>query len=269
MATHVLDPYETVLCIATVSLEISEITHDRQDMVCIGTALLRGEDLPSTGCIYVFAVIDVVPEPDRPETGKALKLFAKEEVKGAVTSLSGVGTEGFLMVAMGQKVMVRGLKEDGTLLPVAFIDVQCYVSVVRELGPVTPGSSEGAGLCLIGDAVRGVWLTGYMVCKILTIILSDYIELMVSLNRKTLTSSASSANPHTKSKPSPPNSSQMANNSTSLSQTRTVISTSSSLNPKVCPFLVNRLSRIPAFSHTPPPFLKFKTRKIQKHLRLY
>ena len=132
-------------------------------MVCVGTTLLRGEDLPAMGRVYVFAIIDVVPEPEHPETGKALKLFAKEEVKGAVTSLSGVGTQGFLLVAMGQKVMVRGLKEDGTLLPVAFMDVQCYVSVARELGPLGPETIEGTGLCLIGDAVKGVWLTGYMV----------------------------------------------------------------------------------------------------------
>ena len=53
--------------------------------------------------------------------------------------------------------MVRGLKEDGTLLPVAFMDMQCFVSVVREL--------EGTGLCLMGDAVKGVWFAGYMVCN--------------------------------------------------------------------------------------------------------
>lgn len=51
--------------------------------------------------------------------------------------------------------MVRGLKEDGSLLPVAFLDMQCYVSVVREL--------EGTGLCLMGDAVKGVWFCGYTV----------------------------------------------------------------------------------------------------------
>ena len=53
--------------------------------------------------------------------------------------------------------MVRGLKEDGSLLPVAFLDMQCYVSVVREL--------EGTGLCLMGDAVKGVWFCGYTVRK--------------------------------------------------------------------------------------------------------
>lgn len=96
-----------------------------------------------------------MPEPDHPETGRALKLIAKEEVKGAVTALSGIGTQGFLLVAQGQKCMVRGLKEDGTLLPVAFMDMQCYVSVAKEL-PET-------GLCLMADAVKGVWFTGYMV----------------------------------------------------------------------------------------------------------
>lgn len=59
------------------------------------------------------------------------------------------------MVAQGQKCLVRGLKEDGTLLPVAFIDMQCYVTVVKEL--------KGTGMCLMADAIKGVWLTGYYV----------------------------------------------------------------------------------------------------------
>lgn len=142
-------------CAQTISLEVSEHTHERQNLVCVGTALLRGPDLPSLGNIYIFAVIPVVPEPDHPETGRALKLITKEEVKGAVTSLSGIGTQGFLLVAQGQKCLVRGLKEDGSLLPVAFLDMQCYVSVVKEL--------EGTGLCLMGDAVKGVWFCGYTV----------------------------------------------------------------------------------------------------------
>ncbi len=139
----------------TISLEISEMTHERQDLVAVGTALIRGEDLPSGGHVYIFNIIDVVPEPGHPETGLALKLIAKEEVKGAVTALSGIGTQGFLLVAQGQKCMVRGLKEDGTLLPVAFMDMQCYVSVAKEL----PGTS----MCLMADAVKGVRFSGYMV----------------------------------------------------------------------------------------------------------
>lgn len=52
--------------------------------------------------------------------------------------------------------MVRGLKEDGSLLPVAFMDMMCYVSVARCL-PRT-------GICLMGDAWKGVWFVGYLVC---------------------------------------------------------------------------------------------------------
>ena len=141
------------MSIKTMSLEISEHTHERQSLVVVGTAIIRGEDLPAVGRIYVFDIIDVVPEPDRPETGKRFKLIAKEEVKGAVTALSEIGTQGFLLAAQGQKCMVRGLKEDGSLLPVAFMDMQCYVSTAKEL--------TGTGLCVMGDAIKGIWFAGY------------------------------------------------------------------------------------------------------------
>ncbi|KAL9591984.1 MAG: hypothetical protein Q9179_007176, partial [Wetmoreana sp. 5 TL-2023] len=148
-----LSPAEVVMSIKTMHLEMSENTHERQDVVVVGTAIIRGEDLPAQGKIYVFIIIDVVPEPDRPETGHRLKLIAREETKGAVTALSEIGTQGFLLAAQGQKCMVRGLKEDGSLLPVAFMDMQCYTSVVKEL--------KGTGMCLMGDAVKGLWFTGY------------------------------------------------------------------------------------------------------------
>lgn len=155
LTRYPLEPYEVVTTVKTVSLVISEHTHERQNLVAVGTTLIRGEDLASMGYIYIFAVIDVVPEPDHPETGRALKLITKEKVKGAVTALSAIGTQGFLLAAEGQKCMVRGLKEDGSFLPVAFMDMQCYVSVAKEL-PET-------GLVLMCDAVKGVWFTGYTV----------------------------------------------------------------------------------------------------------
>ena len=155
ISSHALDSYEIVTTIKTLSLEVSETTHAREELVCVGTAFIRGEDLPSAGKVYVFAVIDVVPDPERTGTGHALKLIAKEDVKAAVTALSSIGTQGFLLVAQGQKCMVRGLKEDGSLLPVAFMDMQCYVSVMKEL--------PGTGLCVMGDAVKDLWFTGYFV----------------------------------------------------------------------------------------------------------
>lgn len=145
------------MCIKTVTLEISELTHAREELVAVGTVVIRGEDLPSTGRIYVFSIIDVVPEPGRPETGRKLKLFTKEEVKGAVTGVSEIGSQGFLLVAQGPKCLVRGLKEDGTILPVAFMDMQLYITVAKEL--------RGTGLFMTGDAFKGIWLAGYYVRK--------------------------------------------------------------------------------------------------------
>ncbi|KAI1827474.1 CPSF A subunit region-domain-containing protein [Xylaria intraflava] len=149
-----MEPFETVMCVETLHLEVSESTNERKHLIAIGTAIARGEDLPVRGRVLVYDIVTVIPEPGRPETDKRLKLIAKEDIpRGAVTALSEIGTQGLMLVAQGQKCMVRGLKEDGSLLPVAFMDMSCYVSAVREL--------RGTGLCLMADAVKGVWFTGY------------------------------------------------------------------------------------------------------------
>ncbi|KAL4813383.1 CPSF A subunit region-domain-containing protein [Aspergillus spinulosporus] len=151
--SYPLESAEHIMAMKTMSLEVSENTHERRDMIVVGTSLARGEDIPSRGCIYVFEIIEVVPDPEQPETNRRLKLIGKEPVKGAVTALSEIGGQGFLIAAQGQKSMVRGLKEDGSLLPVAFMDMQCYVSVIKEL--------KGTGMCIFGDAVKGLWFAGY------------------------------------------------------------------------------------------------------------
>ncbi|KAF2196300.1 hypothetical protein GQ43DRAFT_436136 [Delitschia confertaspora ATCC 74209] len=151
--THILEPQEAIMCVEVLNLEVSESTHERKPLVAVGTAIVHGEDLATKGAIYIFEVITVVPEPGKPETNKKLRLISKEEVKGAVTAVSELGTQGFLIMAQGQKCMVRGLKEDGTLLPVAFMDMQCYVTVLKTLGTT--------GMLLMGDAYKGMWFAGY------------------------------------------------------------------------------------------------------------
>ncbi|OLN82877.1 Protein cft1 [Colletotrichum chlorophyti] len=149
-----LEPHEVAMCMRTLHLEVSEETKERRMLITIGTAINRGEDLPVRGRILVYDVVPVVPQPGRPETNKKLKLVAKEEIpRGAVTALCEVGSQGLMLVAQGQKCMVRGLKEDGTLLPVAFMDMNCYVTSVKEV--------RGTGYCLMADAFKGVWFVGY------------------------------------------------------------------------------------------------------------
>ncbi|KAI9828908.1 MAG: mRNA cleavage and polyadenylation factor subunit [Phylliscum demangeonii] len=154
LGCYPLQAHETVLVIKTLTLETSEITHEQRSLIAVGTSISTVIDLPAQGAIYIFDVIPVVPDPDRPETNRKLKLIAREEVKGAVTALSEAGTQGFLVAAQAQKCVVRGLKEDGSLLPVAFMDMMCHVSVARCL--------PGTGMCLFGDAWKGIWFVGYM-----------------------------------------------------------------------------------------------------------
>ncbi|KAI5780740.1 CPSF A subunit region-domain-containing protein [Peziza echinospora] len=144
-----LGKHEVALVIKTVQLEVSEQTKERKQLVAVGTGIFRGEDSAARGAIYVFEVIEVVPEPGKPETNRKLKLVVREEVKGTVSALCGVN--GFLLAAQGQKVMVRGLKEDQSLLPVAFMDMNMYVTVAKNLN----------GMILFGDFMKSVSFVGF------------------------------------------------------------------------------------------------------------
>ncbi|KAF5020949.1 hypothetical protein F66182_7030 [Fusarium sp. NRRL 66182] len=149
-----LESCESIECMKTLHLEVSEDTKERRFLLTVGTAVSKGEDLPIRGRVHVFDIVTVIPEPGRPETNRRLKAVAREDIpRGGVTAISEIGTQGLMLVAQGQKCMVRGLKEDGSLLPVAFLDMSCHVSSAREL-PRT-------GLCLMADAFKGVWFAGY------------------------------------------------------------------------------------------------------------
>ena len=153
LSQHHFDPNERVLCTSTMNLEVSEKTHERQDLIVVGTAITKGENVVTRGNIYLFSVVDVVPYPSDPESNLKLKLLTREDVRGAVTSLTSIGSQGFLLAAQGQKAMVRGLREDMSILPVAFMDMRYYVSVSRSL--------PSTGLTILGDAFSGLWLVGY------------------------------------------------------------------------------------------------------------
>jgi cleavage and polyadenylation specificity factor subunit 1 len=71
-------------------------------------------------------------------------------------------------VAQGQKCLVRGLIEQDKLLPVAFLDIQCYVTSAKVL--------EGTGMALLGDVAKGVWFIGYTVSSRITPLCRKKIE---------------------------------------------------------------------------------------------
>ena len=155
ISSHEFEPAERVLSVKSLNLEVSEETHERKGLIVVGTSIIKGENVTVRGNIYIFDVVDVMPEAGATEMALKLKVIAKEEVKGAVTAVSGVGSQGFVLAAQGQKCMVRGLKEDLSVLPVAFMDMRYYVQVAKEL--------KSTGLCILGDAMSGLWLVGYSV----------------------------------------------------------------------------------------------------------
>ena len=150
-----LEQAEVVMSMKAMDIEVSEVTRQRGERIIVGTAILQGEDLAAKGSIYVLDVVAVVPQPGHPETSRKLKLVAKEDVRGAVTTVSDIGSQGLILFAHGQKAMVRGMKEDGLIPPTAFLDMQTYVTVAKAL--------PGTGMTLLGDAIKGLWLVGYMV----------------------------------------------------------------------------------------------------------
>lgn len=146
-------PYlETITALKIMSLEVSENTHEQELRVVVATAAQRGEDMPAKGTIMVFDIIDVIPEPGVPESDFKMHLVAREEARGAITALAAF-PGGFIGTAQGQKMMVRGIKEDGSCLPVAFLDAQCHTHTIKTLG--------GTGLWLTGDAWKGLWFGGF------------------------------------------------------------------------------------------------------------
>jgi len=146
---------EVTLDMKVMDLVVSEKTLQKKPHVVIGSGIVRGEDQLCEGHLCVLEVIDVVPEPGKPETGHKFKMITNLKTKGGVTALCEVGTEGFVLEVQGQKCYARGLKEDNSILPVAFMDMQIYVTVLKNI--------TGTGLLLMGDAAKGIWLTAYTV----------------------------------------------------------------------------------------------------------
>lgn len=153
ISEHQFGQDEQVLSLKCLNIEVSEQTHERKDVIVVGTGFMRGENVVTRGMLYLFDIVDVVPHPDIPETDLKLKLITSEDVRGAVTTISPIGTQGFILAAQGQKCMVRGLREDNAILPVAFMDMRFYVSVAKEL--------PGTGMTILADAYSGLWLIGY------------------------------------------------------------------------------------------------------------
>jgi cleavage and polyadenylation specificity factor subunit 1 len=154
-----LAPYETVTSLHSMAIEVNEKTHRMKEMIVVATVFLRGMDVAARSKLYIYEVADVVPQQGRPETAKQLISFAQDNYFGIISAMAPIGTEGCIAIGQGQKIYVRGIKQDGLrephILPTAFLDSQLYTSVLKRL--------PSSGFLLLGDHMRGLWLVIYNV----------------------------------------------------------------------------------------------------------
>lgn len=144
-----LDTNEVVMALKSVVLTVSEKTKKKKEVIVFGSSVLRGEDLAAKGSFYVYDIVDIVPEPGRPETKNKFKEIAQEAIKGAVTAVCEV--EGHLLIAQAQKIIIRNLQEDNSIIPVAFMDLNIFISEAKAL----------KNLVLLGDSMKSVVLAGF------------------------------------------------------------------------------------------------------------
>ncbi|KAH9930484.1 CPSF A subunit region-domain-containing protein [Epithele typhae] len=141
---------EFVSCVVSLPLETMSTESGMKDFIAVGTTINRGEDLAVKGAVYIFEIVDVVPDTStKMARWWRLKLLCRDDAKGPVTCLCGMN--GYLVSSMGQKIYVRAFDLDERLVGVAFLDVGVYVTSLRAV----------KNLLVIGDAVKSVWFVAF------------------------------------------------------------------------------------------------------------
>uniref|UniRef100_A0A914YBR5 Cleavage/polyadenylation specificity factor A subunit C-terminal domain-containing protein n=1 Tax=Panagrolaimus superbus TaxID=310955 RepID=A0A914YBR5_9BILA len=122
--------FENILCVEEVIVSTLGSKTGLMNYLAIGTAFNMGEEVPARGRLLIYEIIEVVPEIGLPTTRFKLKTLAELDQKGPVTSIS--STEGILMVAIGQRVFIYTIKDEG-LVANSFLDLNFYVTQICPL----------------------------------------------------------------------------------------------------------------------------------------
>lgn len=130
-----LGPNEMVLALHTPVLDCQDRPEGRRQFVVAGTVTTTGEDRTATGHFYVFDIAGTVPfAEDRESDTLRLRLLYREETRAPVTALSDLN--GFLVAAVGQKLLVRSFEFMSWLVTIAFYDTAFYVTDIKRLKSV-------------------------------------------------------------------------------------------------------------------------------------
>ncbi|KAI8889133.1 hypothetical protein K501DRAFT_239493 [Backusella circina FSU 941] len=143
------EEFEQCFSLQCAALESKQTSTGRKHFMVVGTGSLRGEDTTMRGSIRIYDIIEVVPEPNNPQTNHKFKHLHTEDVKGAVTAMCNVS--GHLASCIGSKVIIWSFEDDESLVGVAFIDVQIYVTSMNSI----------KNFILLGDAQKSIWFLGF------------------------------------------------------------------------------------------------------------
>jgi cleavage and polyadenylation specificity factor subunit 1 len=135
---------EQIITVGTVILASKENTSGMKSFIAVGTGYMRSEELPCRGRLLLYDIIEVVPEPGKPQTNRKLKQVFVSEEKHPVSAICAVN--GYLLATVGTKIIMYE-REDTELNGVAFLDVNIFVVSM----------SSVKNFILISDIYRSVW----------------------------------------------------------------------------------------------------------------
>ena len=143
------DEYTIVVDCKVCSLTTKSVKEGRKPYIVVGVVGQKGEDRPVRGRCLVFDVNEVVPQVNRPETNRKLRLMTSADVKTTIACIQEL--RGAVLVSQGTRIILHAFENDDSLQGCAFVDSLLYSSQASSLG----------GLFALGDAQRGVSLYGY------------------------------------------------------------------------------------------------------------
>ncbi|TPX33999.1 2-dehydropantoate 2-reductase [Synchytrium microbalum] len=147
--TYDFEEYEQVMCLDAVNIDSKQTASGKKQYLCCGTGFVRGEDNAGRGRLFVFDVIEVVPEFDNPQSNHKFKRAYVNEEKQPITAVRGVN--GYLVAAVGTKIIIHTFEDGEELEGVAFIDTNIFVTSIATV----------KSLILVGDAYKSVWFLGF------------------------------------------------------------------------------------------------------------
>lgn len=130
-------------------IQLDSKTRRKREYVIVGVAIVGTEDLPPCGSFSVFDITEVVPEPGKPDTNFKFSEIFQEEIRGTISSVCEIS--GRFLVNQSQKVIVRDVQEDNSVVPVAFLDIPVFVTDTKSFG----------NFLIIGDSMQGFQFIGF------------------------------------------------------------------------------------------------------------